>query len=281
MARCNCGGAECGCNLAAGDNVTINGSGSGANPWTVNAVTNCAEVRQCLSANQGAAYNPATGVISVCVSPDANNALTRDANGCLYVQAGASTVVTDGCGLSGNGSVGDPLSVNTQAWPYTCDLGANATGVYCDPETGELRGDPPMRYDFFGQSINQTPATPITVPAGVQQTIRTITMDITNPDPCREAHVLLMREVDMELDLPINSRAGIGIDGAEVNSLSNTGNAMVDQTHALSTRLSEFTLAPGATQAVTYNMTAGGGSGGAVITVIKGALRAWVWSNVR
>lgn len=244
----------------------------------MNSVVNCTDVRQCLSADQGAEYDPATGVISVCVSPDAGNSLTRDANGCLFVSPGNNAVVT-GCGLDGTGTASDPLTIDGKAWPFACAQdSATATGVYCDPATGELHGDPPNRVGYFAEGENVIlPGTGIVVPAA-EATVRSLTLDVTNPDPCRPARVILWQDVDMDLDLPIGSGGGYGMDGDDLVYLANEGTGTVFSTHAQSGKTISATLAAGASATLTMNYTAGRGSGGAQIRRIQGTMRAWILS---
>ncbi len=84
LARCGCGGGQCNCAIAAGDNVTLSGSGSVANPYVVSASLGCEDVRPCLSGTGGVDYNPGTGVISADLSEQAGNNLTLGRTvGCL------------------------------------------------------------------------------------------------------------------------------------------------------------------------------------------------------
>jgi hypothetical protein len=279
MARCGCGGA-CSCALVAGNNTTVTGSGTPANPWKVNAVTNCDEVRDCLSANQGAAYDPNTGVISVCVSPNAGNSLTRDANGCLFVSPGNNAVVS-GCGISGTGTAASPLAIEGKAWPFACDQdSATAMGVYCDPDTGQVHGDPPFRMDVFQEAINvvEPGANGIAVSTAAEVTYRTLTLDVTNPDPCRPAQIMYWRDVDADLDLPPNSGAMIGFDGDDMSYLGNEGSGTIFSTHAQTGKMSLLTLAAGATTTLTMQVNNGRGSGGARIRRTQATMRAFVFS---
>jgi hypothetical protein len=183
-----------------------------------------------------------------------------------------------GCGLTGDGSAGSPLAASVEAWPYACDLAANAGDVYCDPATGELRTDPPLRYDYFNHAINQLQATPIPVPTGMDATVATISLTITNPDPCRPAHGILFREVDVDFVLPPNSGAMAGLDGDDMNYFGNQGSGTVFNTHSQDNKITDLDLAPGETRTITMNIESGRGSGGATITRIQATLRAWIWS---
>lgn len=275
MARCGCGGA-CSCALVAGDNVTVTGSGTSANPWVINAITNCTEVRQCLTNGCGITYNTTTGAISADISEDANNALECRTNG-LYVQTGAATVV-NGCGIQGNGSVGDPIRANTQTWPYACDVEDNGTGVYCGDDD-QLYSDPLVRQAFFQDAQNRTLAgTGIAVPGAADQVIDTVTLDVTNPDPCRAASIMVYFDVDIDLDLPPNSGGMYGMDGDDLVYLGNEGDGTVFATHAQASKMTRLTIPAGATQTITRTINAGRGTGGARIRRIQSAIRAWVYS---
>lgn len=277
MARCGCGGA-CGCALASGTGTTVTGAGTPANPWTVNAdFADCFDVRSCITANQGAVYDQATGNIQVCISGDAGNALTRDVNGCLYMGAGNNSV-TAGCGLNGTGLAANPLTIRGKAWPFACDQdSATATGVYCDPVTGEAHGDPPSKQSYFNNAKNDTLATPITVPAALT-TIDTFSITVTNPDPCRPALGLLFREIDLQMNMPAGSSGAGFIDGDEMFHFENTGSTTQGGVHAQENKINEVNLDPGETRTITMQIQSGRGSGGANIIRIQATLRVFLWT---
>jgi hypothetical protein len=275
LARCQCGGTGCNCVLVAGENVEVTGAGSTPNPFVVTAVTNCAEVRSCLSSGAGIAYDPATGVISAALSADTGNNLVLRPDG-LYVPTGAATV-TAGCGLTGNGAASTPIRVNTGSWPYTCDVDQVASGVYCD-SAGQLRGDPLPMGRFQQNSMNSTLASPPLVPTTADSQVATLTLQIVNPDPCREAMAILFQEVDIDLNLPPNSGGAYGIDGDDMVYFGNGGTSTVTAQHVQSNKLSNLTLAPGETRMHTMPVTMGRGSGSARYARIQATLRAWVFS---
>ena len=277
MARCSCG-SECGCNLVAGTNTTVTGSGTPANPWTVSALTNCDQVRDCLSDGNGISYNDTTGVISACLSTDANNNIVFGTDGCLFVPTGAATV-TPGCGLTGNGAAATPIQVNVQPWPYPCDVTAAAGGAYCDAN-GELRTEPPNRAAFVQSSLGQSfPGNPL-IPAGEpDQTIASLDLTITNPDTCRPALVILFQEADVDLNLPPGSEGGYGIDTDDMVHLANYGDTLITREHVQVDKLINLTLAAGASTTYTMNVTANRGAGGAFYTRVQATLRAWVFTD--
>ncbi|MFE3032906.1 hypothetical protein ACFXKY_14830 [Streptomyces canus] len=186
------------------------------------------------------------------------------------------------CGLTGDGSEGAPLAAAVGTWPYACDLAENAGGVYCDPATGELRADPPPRQDNFQNSINEIQATPVPVPTSTAgETIRQLTMTVTNPDPCRQAIGILFREVDLDFTLPPGGGAMAGVDGDDMNYFANGGDRTVFGVHSQDNKITPFALAPGQTRTFTMNIESGRGSASATISRIQATLRAWVYSNAQ
>ncbi|MFF5655188.1 hypothetical protein [[Kitasatospora] papulosa] len=186
--------------------------------------------------------------------------------------------VETGCGLTGSGTAESPLVAETGDWGYACPIGANGGGVYCDPATGELRSDPPVRQDYFSVAKNDV-VPPIPVTTTAEATVDTLTFTITNPDPCRQASVLLFREVDLDIDLPPGSGAMTGLDGDDMTYLGNQGTATIFASHVQANKISRSLLAPGASQTITMEVQAGRGSGGARIVRVQATLRAWIFSN--
>jgi hypothetical protein len=276
MARCQCGGSQCNCVVQAGDNTVVTGSGSTANPYEVSAVTNCAEVRQCLSNGSGITYNPATGQISVDLSEDAGNNLVRRPNG-LYVPTGSATVST-GCGLTGDGSGGSPVRVNSATWPHTCAIATNGGNVYCDTVSGRMRTDPPFRSSFRQASVNELLPSPRTVPS-TETVVDTLALQIPNPDPCRPAFALLYQEVDVIFNLPADGGAASSAIGADdVNYLRNTGSGAINLWHSQHSVMSNLLVPAGGTTTHTMQITLNRGAGGATYTRIQANVRAWLFS---
>lgn len=95
------------------------------------------------------------GLISsnVNISADTGNTLVVEPDG-LFVPP-----PTLGCGLEFNGP---DIQANVQAWPFGCPIGSNGGGIYCDPATGELRGDPsePTRWENTSALQGSTPIGP-------------------------------------------------------------------------------------------------------------------------
>lgn len=217
MARCGCGTASssgtCNCALSAGTNVSVTGGGTFASPWIVNAITNCAEVRACLSAGPGITYTPATGVIRVCVSPNAGNSLTQDANGCLFVSPGNNSVTT-GCGINGDGTAGSPLTAAVSTWGNAC-ADTNGMRVYCASD-GLLRTEPASTTQVAHAAGGATQNIPDPGPtcgtfSVISQRLNALTF--TNPSACRDMAVSLefggRLRADMNQDLWDAATAGV------------------------------------------------------------------------
>ena len=272
MARCGCGG-ECSCSLVAGDGILVSGSGSNAVPWVVSAVTDCVDVRNCFSEGDGVDYDPVTGEIAVCVSPDAGNNITLDANGCLYV-AGAPGLVTTGCGITGDGSPGAPVAANTGVWGFGCAPETNGSVIACDA-TGMLKGEPPYHTYYF-QSIQEQlfPANPL-VPTPDDTVVLTFNFNVVNPDPCRTMRVIQWRDIDVDFNLPAGSDAASGISTDEMTHVTNQGTATALDTHTQVGKVTQpnAALAPGAATLLTLEVSLAKGSGGATYNRIQGTFR--------
>ncbi|MFE9127843.1 hypothetical protein ACFYOF_20950 [Streptomyces sp. NPDC007148] len=277
LARCGCGGGQCSCSIAAGDNVALSGSGSVANPYVLSASLSCEEVRQCLSGTGGVEYNPGTGAISADLSGQSGNNLTLGPDGGLFVPTGAATVSV-GCGLTGNGSGGTPLEVSTGTWPYACGADTSGGVVVCD-SSGQLRSEPRGRVSYQ-QFFDSRDYSDITVPTAQNTTADTFSMTVTNPDPCRDAFVLVEREADVFFVLPAGGGAGCGYEGDEMYYTRNTGSSSIVGAHAQTTKVlaNPGLLAPGASTPIGFAVTVGRGSGGAYYYRIEVAIRAMIIS---
>ncbi|MFE6549639.1 hypothetical protein ACFVHS_14770 [Streptomyces sp. NPDC057746] len=277
LARCGCGGGQCNCAIAAGDNVTLSGSGSVANPYVVSATLGCEDVRPCLSGTGGVDYNPATGAISADLSGQAGNNLTLGPDGGLFVPTGAATVSV-GCGLTGNGSGANPVKVATGSWPYSCSADTNGGVVVCD-SSGRLRSEPrgKISYQQFFESRDYSD---ITVPTAQNVVADSFQMTVTNTDPCRDAFVLVEREADVYFVLPAGAGAGSGYEGDEMYYTRNTGSSSIVGAHAQTTKVlaNPGLLAPGASTPVGFQVTVGRGSGGAYYYRIEVVIRAMIIS---
>ena len=325
LARCSCGGGQCNCTFVAGPGINIDGTGSTANPAIISAegVTcdqvrpcisagdgaaydqttgvisarpstdagntvefgsdggllvppsevTCDEVRPCLSAGDGAAYDPATGVISADLSEDAGNNITTGTDGGLFVPTGSATVST-ACGLTGNGAAATPLAAAVGTWAFPCDVTANAGNVYCDAE-GVLRSEPRGQANFYSFSETRTYAD-LTVPAGQDQPGAHFEFDVTNPDTCRPALAVLEREADVDFVLPANGGgAAYGHGTDEMYYVENSGNSVINDAHAHTTKVFALgtPLDPGETRTLTFDVTLGRGKGGATYNRIQAFIR--------
>jgi hypothetical protein len=207
--------------------------------------------------------------------------VTVDGNGSpshpYVISAGAAATPTTACGLTGDGSTTTPLAAAVGVWPYACDVDAAASSVYCD-STGALRGDPPTRTAFMQNTLAQSfPAAPL-VPVP-ETTVATLDLQLTNPDPCRDALVILFQEADVDFSYPPDSEGGMGIAGDDMVHFANTGSSSILREHVQVNKLINLTLAPGETRTHTMGVTLSRGAGGSYYTRIQGTLRAWVISN--
>ncbi|WP_327415392.1 hypothetical protein [Streptomyces sp. NBC_01233] len=110
----------------------------------------CADVRTCFTAGDGAAYTAGTGEIEARLSTDAGNLVEFGTDGGLFVPP---TEV--GCGLQGAGTTASPFSVFPVAGerPWADDWACDATlysTLHCDPDTGAL-WTPPDHYSAMDQ----------------------------------------------------------------------------------------------------------------------------------
>lgn len=228
------------------------------------STTNCSQVRACLDDGAGLDYDPVAGVYSVCISPNPGNNLTLDANQCLYVPTGAATVSV-GCGIQGDGSGGNPVRVLPSTWTWPCTQNvANSTGVYCDTDTGQLRGDPEheTRFRTFAQDFTYAD---LPVPAAADTVIQAISASTTNPSPCRTQQVIAIQETDIYFSLPAGAEAAWGQGADEFGRMKNTGSTGFTSYHYQSMKMVSIATALGAGAGITHNwdVTMGRGVGGA------------------
>lgn len=305
MARCGCSGGTCPCSVQAGTGVTVSGSGTTANPFVVSAdiapcttvrgclsagsgITynsatgeiaaapiSCADVRPCISAAPGLTYNSGTGVMGPDISNTAGNSLVVDPGG-LYVPA--TMAVATLCGLTGDGSPANPLGVATATWPFTCGLGANGGGIYCDTNTGQLKGEPMPKMAFFGQTLNTTEPAPGTLVPAATTVVDTVSVNVTNPDPCRDAFVIAYRQIDVDLTLPSGASATIVQNGDAMSHEENTGTTQQDLIHHQTGKISAGTLAAGASTTFVSPIALGQGVGGARWNRVQADISVWLIS---
>ncbi|WP_309317387.1 hypothetical protein [Streptomyces salinarius] len=263
----------------------------------------CDDVRPCLSAGDGIAYDPDTGIIAARPSTDPDNLVGFGTDGGLYaaapaaeptvVEAGTGTTVTGtgtaadpytvsatppetGCGLTGDGSTGSPLSAAVAAWPYPCDVDDAGGGVYCD-SAGQLRSEPRGQI-AFQQNQQTLDFADETVPSPQDTEVATHSIDIVNPDACREAFVLLEAETDADFNLPAGAGAALGMSTDEMSYLRNSGSTAILDTHVQGTKvINAGTIPPGGTLTYTLPITMGRGSGGATYNRVQSFVRAFVF----
>jgi hypothetical protein len=251
-----------------GNTVTFGGDGG---LYAAGGAVDCATVRPCISAGEGVAYDPVTGVIAARPSADAGNAVTFGGDGGLFAPT-AATVAT-ACGLTGDGSVGAPLAAAVGAWPYPCDIDTSAGVVVCDG-AGNLRSEPRGQVSFTSFTEERTYAN-LAVPAGFDQPGDSFATNIVNPDPCRSALVYVEREADVDFILPAGAGAAYGHATDEVFFTRNTGTTTITDLHTQTTKVFALAapLGPGAALPVTFDVTLGRGSGGATYNRIQVSIR--------
>lgn len=195
-----------------------------------------------------------------------------------------ATVSTD-CGLTGTGSAASPLAAAVAAWPYACDLAANAGGVYCDA-SGQLRGEPLPVTDYFTDgSLESFPAPGQPIPDGVE-VIGTYSYTITNPSECRPAYVIIEKEVDVDVTRPPGAYAFYGMvqdfaGGSTDDFVAswNRGSATETAVHVQVSTMGNVVIPPGGTHTediVVHAGARGFGTLNATYTRIQNNLRAFI-----
>jgi hypothetical protein len=97
--------------VTAGTGITVTGSGTAGNPFVITSNVQCSQVRPCISAGNGAAYNPATGVVSARPSSDAGNTVVFGTDQGLFVPATAVTCAqVRPCISAGPGATYNPVT---------------------------------------------------------------------------------------------------------------------------------------------------------------------------
>lgn len=260
MARCGCGTGG-GTSIINGPNTVVSGAGTEANPYVIAAHTDCAEARACFSATGGLNYNSATGEFSADLSSDGGNTLVLGGDGGLFVPA-TPTAVNVGCGLTGNGTVANPITPVVVPWNFACDISARSSGIYCNPATGELRGEPRAR-TYTNYQVQEHTFANLAVPAGATlTTIDTFNYAHTNPDQCRTMRLVVWADTDIDFSLPVGATAGFAIAGDRIVALSNTGTAQISNQHfQVPRKVVDVNVAPGATHF--YSLTIAGERGAA------------------
>lgn len=253
----------------AGNIIEIGGDGGAY------ATVDCSDVRPCLSGGDGIAYDPVTGVIRTRLSTDPGNNAVFGGDGGVYVPAGGATVIT-GCGLDGDGSAGDPLLIPTATWDYPCTIDDHAGRVFCDT-TGALRSEPRPVATFVQQSQDTTYPDTL-VPAGIDVLVENRVFVINNPDPCREAFVVVEAELDVDLTLPVNAAAAYAISTDDMVRYQNRGTATQNDVHWQGTKVYNRTIPPGGVLNEPFEIRMGMGTNGATYDRIQTFHRAFIFN---
>lgn len=274
MARCGCGGDRCRCTLVAGDGATVEGTGSPIDPYVVSADTTARVVTapgDCVTlTGDGSEEAPLEPALTI--DPAEGNGLTCGPDG-LFATGGT---VEAGCGLVGEGTAAAPLTAATTGWAYDCPIDEAAGLVYCD-DAGVLRGEPRSAATYVQDSQNES-YDPTEVPADYNVPIETRTLEIVNPDPCREAFVICEVEVDIDFDLPPGSSAAGGIQTDEMQFFANTGSEPMTDVHGQVTKVYNRVIPPGETLDEPLQIVVGRGTGGATYNRVQTFMRAFVFN---
>lgn len=281
--------------------TTVSGGGTAADPYVVSAAVNldptppgggsnlahagpdglyveCADVRGCISAGDGLAYDPATGEMAARPSTDAGNGVAIGTDGGLYAPAAGGAAVTAACGLTGDGTAADPLTAATGAWGFPCDLDTYAGQVYCD-SAGQLRSEPRGQVTYEQDAANVSYPVPLEVPMTTDAVMESRPFTVVNPDPCRPATVLIELLVDADLNLPPGGGAQYGFNGDDVVYLRNNGTTALNKVHSQSTRIHRLDLPPGGSSVEQFDITAGDASiAGVTISRIQTAARRFIFN---
>lgn len=205
------------------------------------------------------------------IDPDPDNQLECGPAG---LRVTVTPTVTTECGLTGDGTPGTPLAAAVSEWPYPCDVDDEAGLVYCD-SAGNLRSEPRGRYQYFTTSLNENyPDVPVPTTGPPGTIVTTRQLQVTNPDPCREAIVITSVEVDVDFNLPPGAQGAYFLYNDEMYKFENRGSATVTDVHTQTTKvLGNTTIPPGGTVTVEAPIALGQGTAGATYNRIQSFIR--------
>lgn len=200
MARCGCSGTGCSCVITGGSRVVVSGSGTGPDPYRIDAIGTVLQVQDTTTVDLtlggiGTAADPyrleADAAIAVADLTDAppgvpapGDTLIWDGTGWVYAPpeaGGGGAAVEVGDGLSGDGSAVSPLVLDSSGVWGTAPLDVYGTNqqlgavVYVD-DAGQVRSQPrgidvaavdaarPEQYP--GRTLLQGPDTYVSTGAG-------------------------------------------------------------------------------------------------------------------
>lgn len=276
MARCGCGTDRCSCVIVAGDGIQVDGAGSPSNPIVITAKPAPLVVADssCITLS-GLGTTAAPLSAAPRLDPAPGNLLACGPDG-LVVAGGTGGTVATGCGLTGDGSTGSPVSVAVRDWPHSCTVDAAAGGVYCDG-AGVLRSEPRTRVTRVSTAGDQAySATP--VPAGRDVVIATKSLVMTNSDTCRQAIAQVVVSIDVDFTLPANSSAVAGIGNDDMQAFVNRGSSTATAVHTQVTKTFQRNIPAGGTLTEPLAITMGRGTGGATYTRIQWSIQALIIS---
>ncbi|WP_165947365.1 hypothetical protein [Micromonospora sp. 15K316] len=253
-----------------GNNITIGPDGGLLVPSTGGTTVAVASSSCITLTGDGSAGSPL--LAQPRLDPDPANTLTCGPNGLLAAGGGSGTVDT-ACGLAGDGSSGDPLRVAVGTWGYPCDV-SQAGRVYCD-DSGVLRSEPRGRVLYAAAFDNQTIASSL-VPA-TQTVALSRSLNIINPDQCREGLALVNIDVDIDFTLPAGSSAAYGFNTDEMLHIFNTGSSTMVNTHVQTSKTLRVTVPAASTLTEVLDVELNRGVGGARFTRVQWSIRSFLF----
>jgi hypothetical protein len=117
----------------------------------------------------------------------------------------------------------------------------------------------------------------VTVPSP-STLVRTSTLNIPNPDPCRTAFAIVSTEIDVNFTLPGGANGAVSISTDEMEFLFNHGTGTAFNAHVQVTKVYPVTILPGTTRAEPLQVRLGRGGGGATYNRIQTYMRAFVFN---
>ncbi len=154
----------------------------------------------------------------------------------------------EGCGLE-TAPDGSGVRPKVQTWPYDCNVGDNGSPLYCDPITGELRGEPMKSFPVGASASNLSDAL---LNVGANRCVTAIaTVDTTAF--CKDVILVGSIEVEFEISVPAGGQFIVRnnriLDGGPVASTNIYSRSPESSTVRVELRVSRgvapFLLAPG------------------------------------
>jgi hypothetical protein len=216
-------------------------------------------------------YNVATGNFTAHISTCPGNALTLGPDDGLCVQPAA---ITTGCGISGVGSVADPLKANVGTWNFPCAELTFGSAISCGSD-GKLRGEPKAKTYTAFDTIFRNYAN-LAVPAGAALvTMDTFDFSHVNPDTCRAMKAVVTYDMDVYINLDPGTSAEFGLNNNAMWFFTNSGTTTIVGNHWQVSEVFDLGgVGPGGTLNHTATVSGARGTAGSVYNQIQ--VRAFV-----